>query len=101
MPILTPNFLREVHNGNSDGSLLPTSPIINRLMYNLLRARYTEEGCRNAVVRPVIPVEYLGEVGKSQAVRRDPLFRLVWVPQSNDRVSARLRAMLAEQANPI
>ena len=97
VPVLTPKFLQEAHSGEiSIDSLLPTSPIINRYMYTLLRARYTEEGCRNTMVRPVIPEEFLSLVGQCTAVKRDPLFRLVWTPLNEDRVLARVRGMLVE-----
>ena len=43
MPILTPKFLREIHGqitGDSESlGLLPTSPILNKYMYNLARSR--------------------------------------------------------------
>ncbi len=43
MPVLTEEFLDEVHGGGQGGGqgqqLLPTSPMLNRFMYTLLRAR--------------------------------------------------------------
>ena len=57
MPILTPKFLREIHgqiSGNSGSmGLLPTSPILNKYMYNLARSQYTQNGCKNLKVRPL------------------------------------------------
>ena len=54
MPILTPKFLREIHGqitGDSESlGLLPTSPILNKYMYNLARSQYTQNGCKNLKV---------------------------------------------------
>ncbi len=102
VPILTPNLLREFHGAagdvvDSDG-LVPTSPVINRFVYTLLRSRYVDAGCRNEVVRPVIPLKYVSTVGGSSAVKKDPLLRLVWVSMSKDKFAGRLRGMLAEHA---
>ena len=55
MPILTPKFLQEIHGkicGNNDSlGLLPTSPVLNKYMYNLARSQYTQNGCKNLKVR--------------------------------------------------
>ena len=97
MPILTPTFLQHIHGANQDdGSLLPTCPIVNRYMYTLLRARFVSLGCRNTIIRPVIPQEYTSSVGSSLVVKNDPLFRLVWVPLVENRVEGRVKAMLGE-----
>ena len=105
IPILTPQLLKDFHNGNVGNddpdsaaidSLTPTSPVLNRYLYTLLRARYSDVGCRNTMVRPIIPMEYLKIVGQAQVVRRDPLLRLIWVPQKEDRILGRLKGMLSE-----
>ena len=99
VPVLTPSFLREIHNNrsNADSSnLLPTSPMLNRLVYQLMRARYAEAGCRNTMVRPVIPAEYNAVVSVDKVVRLDPILRLVSVPTDGDRLEKRARGMLAE-----
>eukprot|EP00096_Caligus_rogercresseyi_P012480 TRINITY_DN5232_c0_g1_i1.p1 TRINITY_DN5232_c0_g1~~TRINITY_DN5232_c0_g1_i1.p1 ORF type:complete len:445 (-),score=113.80 TRINITY_DN5232_c0_g1_i1:2759-4093(-) len=101
MPILTPELLDNFHGGAGDedeggSSLLPTSPLLNHFIYNLARARYTENGCRNTMIRPLIPLEYLKGVGQSQVVRRDPLLRCVWIPLKEERVLGRVKGMLTE-----
>ena len=105
VPILSPNVVREFHGaaaaeggGGEDGGLVPTSPMINRFMYTLLRSRYVDAGCRNEVVRPVLPTQYMALLGASPAIKKDPLLRLVWVPLREEKVKARLRGMLAETA---
>ncbi|TRY73720.1 hypothetical protein TCAL_05846 [Tigriopus californicus] len=96
VPILTPNYLREIHNGSGpDGEgLLPTSATLNRFLYNCLRARYAQEGCKNKVVRPIIPSEYLAQISRCQAVQIDPVLRSVWIPMDRTRVEGRLKSML-------
>lgn len=103
MPLLTPQFLSEIHAGNSreeeeemcsSSSLLPMSPLINRFMYTLLRARFANEKCRNKSVRPVIPTNYERQVGNSTLVKQDPIFRLVWVSQEAEKLKGRIRSML-------
>ena len=103
IPILSPNVVREFHgaamaggDGEEGGSLVPTSPLINRFMYTLLRSRYVDAGCRNEVVRPVMPTQHLSRLGASPAIKNDPLLRLVWIPLREEKVKARLRGMLAE-----
>lgn len=106
MPVLTPNFLREIHNNgrgsddddNASSSLVPTSPLVNRLMYNLMRARYAEAGCRNTMIRPVIPAPFLGQLSGCSAVKADPMFRLIWVPDEEGKLKGRVRGMLAQKA---
>lgn len=104
IPILTPNFLQHVHGVNhegDDGSLLPTCPIVNRYMYTLLRARFVNLGCKNTIIRPVIPQEFVRTVGQATVIKNDPLFRLVWVPLAEDRVVGRAKAMLGEFAKKV
>ncbi len=46
MPVLTQDFLTEIHGGaggDAAEGLLPTSPMLNRYMYTLLRARCVDE----------------------------------------------------------
>ncbi|CAM6055073.1 unnamed protein product [Sphagnum tenellum] len=96
MPILTPKLLTEIHVGGiNEAGLLPTSPSINRFMYTLLRARYTEAGCRNTMIRPIIPEEHLAKVGQASAVKLDPLFRSAWVSLEETRLQKRLQGMLS------
>jgi hypothetical protein len=106
MPLLTPNFLREIHsgtNGDETAPLMPVSPILNRYMYVLMRSRYTAENCRNTMVRPILPEEFVLAVKNSTAVAGDPIFRHVWMvmtgseaPDNNERLILRVRAMLGQ-----
>lgn len=106
MPILTPAFLKDIHgnntgggdNENNDLGLLPTSPILNRYMYNLARSQYTAAGCKNYKVRPIIPVDVLPAVRQSKAVKIDPLMSHSWIPLTEERLTGRLKGMLHEFA---
>ena len=99
MPILTPKFLGEIHgqiSGNSDAGLLPTSPILNKYMYNLARSQYTQNGCKNLKVRPLIPLHCLSQVKGSNAVKLDPLLAHTWKALKPDLLTSRLKAMMNE-----
>jgi len=109
MPILTPKFLQEIHGkicGNNDSlGLLPTSPVLNKYMYNLARSQYTQNGCKNLKVRPLIPLHCLTQVKNSNAVRMDPLLAHTWKALKEDMVKSRFKALMAEcikrRQNPI
>jgi len=98
IPVLTPKFLHEIHGEDldSDDCLLPTAPILNRYMYTLARTQYTQAGCKNMKVRPVIPPEVLREVRTSNAVKIDPLLNSSWVPLNEERFVPRIKGMLNE-----
>jgi len=99
VPVLTPKFLHEIHGeglDNEDEGLLPTAPILNRYMYTLARTQYTQAGCKNLKVRPVIPQDVLREVRTSNAVKIDPLLNSSWVPLNEERFVPRVRGMLNE-----
>jgi len=99
MPILTPKFLTEIHGkitGSDNAGLLPTSPILNKFMYNLARSQYTSNGCKNYKVRPLIPTQCLGQVKNSNAVKLDPLLAHTWKALKEDQVKSRLRSMMNE-----
>jgi len=100
MPILTPKFLREIHGqitGDSESlGLLPTSPILNKYMYNLARSQYTQNGCKNLKVRPLIPLHCLTKVKNSNAVKMDPLLAHTWKALREDLVKSRFKSMMAE-----
>jgi len=99
MPILTPKFLTEIHGniqGSDNAGLLPTSPILNKFMYNLARSQYTSNGCKNYKVRPLIPAQCLSPVKNSNALKLDPLLAHTWKVLKQDQVQSRLRAMMAE-----
>lgn len=99
MPILTPRFLTEIHGkieGTDNAGLLPTSPILNKFMYNLARSQYTSNGCKNYKVRPLIPTNCLGQVKNSNAVKLDPLLAHTWKALKEDQVKSRLKSMMNE-----
>jgi len=98
IPVLTPKFLQEIHGEglDSDDGLLPTAPILNRYMYTLARTQYTQAGCKNVKVRPVIPPEVLREVRTSNAVKIDPLLNSSWVPLNEERFVPRVKGLLNE-----
>lgn len=99
MPILTPKFLHEIHgkvDSNSDTGLLPTSPVLNKFMYNLARSQYTQNGCKNYKVRPLIPPSLLSIVRNSNAIKMDPLFASTWKVLKEDQLKSRLKAMMGE-----
>jgi len=100
MPILTPKFLQEIHGQISRDSeflgLLPTSPVLNKYMYNLARSQYTQNGCKNLKVRPLIPLHCLTKVKNSNAVRMDPLLAHTWKAMREDMVKSRFKALMAE-----
>jgi len=100
MPIITPNLLTEIHSKageeSANGSLLPLSPVLNRFMYNQLRARFSAAGCKNTMVRPVIPQEMITCV--REIVEKDLLLRVVWVTTVEDQLIKKIRSMLANMA---
>ena len=98
MPILTPNFLRDIHSdiNDSGAGLIPTCPLLNKYMYNLARSQYTRNGCKNYKVRPLIPTQFLGSVKNSNAVKLDPLLTHTWRVLKEDQVKPRLVAMMKE-----
>ena len=67
-----------------------------RYMYTLARAQYTRAGCKNYKVRPVIPLEHLREVRTCNAVTVDPILNHVWIPMTNEKMTARLKGLLQE-----
>jgi len=99
MPVLTPMFLQEIHcnfGDNDDDGFMPTSPMLNRYMYQLARTQYTQAGSKNMKVRPVIPLPVLRQIRMSNAVKIDPLLNSSWVPLNEERVTRRIDGMLKE-----
>lgn len=98
IPVLTPKFLHEIHGEGleNDDGLLPTSPVLNRYMYTLARTQYTQAGCKNMKVRPVIPPDVLREIRLSNAVKIDPLLNSSWVALNKERFLPRINGMLKE-----
>jgi hypothetical protein len=65
-------------------------------MYNLARGHYTQNGCKNYKVRPLIPPGCLAEVKDSNAVKMDPLLAHTWKVLKEDQLKARLKALMGE-----
>jgi len=94
MPILTPNFLQDLHEGGeSQGPPAPTSPLINKYIYSLLRTQYVSSGCKNLKVRPLLPREHESLIGTSKPLNHEPLFRM-WNYSDRDTVEKRITAMV-------
>lgn len=62
----------------------------------MARSQYTQNGCKNRKVRPLIPLNCLGQVRNSNAVKLDPLLASTWKVIKDDQVTSRLKAMVAE-----
>jgi len=93
MPILTPQLLRDLHENEVDGPPAPTSPLLNKYIYSLLRTQYVSCGCKNLKVRPLIPQQFEPLVAKSKPVSSEPLFRM-WNYTDRETVEKRLNAMV-------
>ena len=65
-------------------------------MYTLARTQYTQAGCKNLKVRPVIPPDVLREIRTSNAVKIDPLLNSSWVPLNQERFLPRIEGMANE-----
>ena len=56
--------------------------------------RFSDEGCRNTMIRPIIPTKYHAQMSKLDAVNRDPLFRLIWITDKDQQLMDRAKFML-------
>ena len=88
-------FLIEIFGGKNAANFLILSNT-SRYMYTLARTQYTQAGCKNVKVRPVIPPEVLREVRTSNAVKIDPLLNSSWVPLNEERFVPRVKGLLNE-----
>jgi len=94
MPILTPQFLQDLHNpALSAGPPAPTSPMINKYIYTLLRSEYVSNGCQNIKVRPAIPAQFIEQLYKCKPVMTEPLFKM-WKETDLETMKSRLSAMI-------
>lgn len=94
MPILSPELFRDLHQaGESQGPPAPTSPLINKYIYSLLRTQYVSNGCKNLKVRPLLPAEFEPFIGKSKPLVSEPLFRM-WNYTDRETVTKRVNAMV-------
>merc|ERR1711994_436868 len=76
--------------------LAPTSPILNKYLYNLARSQYAQNGCKNYKVRPMIPPLFLGQIRNSNAVKGDTLFANTWKLLKEDLIISRFRSLVNE-----
>lgn len=94
MPILTPDFLQDLHNPNiPPGPPGPTSAMINKYVYTLLRSEFVANGCQNSKVRPAMPVEFVEQLYRCKPVQAEPLFKM-WKHTDLQTMQTRLRAMI-------
>lgn len=95
MPILTPRFLQELHNNSSgpEGPPAPTSPLINKYIYTLIRSQFVSNGCKNIKVRPILPQEFESQLGRSKPVTCEPLFKM-WKYADRESIRSRILAMV-------
>lgn len=91
MPILTPDYIQDLHNPTIPGPPAPASAMINKYVYTLLRSEFVANGCQNMKVRPAMPKQYLDQLYKCKAVLTDPLLKM-WkhtdIPTMRARVGA-------------
>jgi len=105
MPILTPVYLQELHdNSIPAGPPAPTSAMINKYIYTLLRSDYVARGCQNTKVRPAIPSQYIDQLYRCKPVQVEPLFKM-WkeadVATTKARVTAIVRMWVKKQQIPV
>jgi len=93
MPILTPEFLQDLHNPFvPTGPPAPTSQMINKYVYTLLRSEYVGAGCQNHKVRPLIPRDFIEQLSRCKPVLTEPLFKM-WKDTELPTMKSRLGAM--------
>jgi len=77
MPILTPQYLQDLHDSSIPaGPPAPTSAMINKYIYTLLRSEYVAQGCQNTKVRPCMPQQFVEQLYKCKPVQVEPLFKM-------------------------
>lgn len=92
MPLLTPEYLQDLHDPNvPQGPPAPTSAMINKYIYTLLRSEYVARGCQNTKVRPAIPAQFVEQVYRCKPVQVEPMFKM-WkvadIPTTKSRLAA-------------
>lgn len=94
MPVLTPQFLQDLHSPSTGASPpAPTSPMINKYIYILLRSQYVSNGCQNQKVRPILPSEYVNQLFQCKPLISEPLFKM-WREADLDTMRSRLGAII-------
>jgi len=94
MPILTPDYLQDLHNPSiPPGPPGPTSAMINKYVYTLLRSEFVASGCQNFKVRPALPSEFVEQLCRCKPVQAEPLFKM-WKHTDLQTMKSRLGAMI-------
>jgi len=94
MPILTPDYLMDLHNPTIPaGPPSPTSAMINKYIYTLLRSEYVANGCQNFKVRPALPIEFVDQLHRCKPVQAEPLFKM-WKHTDLVTMRNRVKAMI-------
>lgn len=77
MPLLTPEYLQDLHDSNIPvGPPAPTSAMINKYIYTILRSEYVARGCQNTKVRAAIPGQFIEQLYRCKPVQAEPLFKM-------------------------
>jgi len=94
MPILSPQLMLDLHQGGEmRGPPGPTSALINKYIYALLRTQYVSNGCQNTKVRPLMPVQFEPVIGNSKPITSEPLFRM-WGYSDRQAIVKRIEAII-------
>jgi len=94
IPILTPEYLQTLHNPTIPaGPPAPTSAMINKYVYTLLRSEFVANGCQNLKVRPAMPIEFVDQLYRCKPVLTEPLFKM-WKHTDNRTMRSRVGAMV-------
>jgi len=94
IPILTPEYLQDLHNPSIPaGPPGPTSAMINKYVYTLLRSEFVSHGCQNLKVRPALPRDYVEQLYRSKPVQAEPLFKM-WKHTDLQTMRSRIGAMI-------
>lgn len=94
MPILTPEYLQDLHNPSIPaGPPAPTSAMINKYVYTLLRSEFVANGCQNLKVRPAMPSIFVDQLYRCKPVQTEPLFKM-WKHTDLQTMRARVGAMI-------
>jgi len=94
MPILTPEYLQDLHNPSiPPGPPGPTSAMINKYVYTLLRSEFVANGCQNLKVRPALPSVFVEQLYRCKPVQAEPLFKM-WKHTDLQTMRARVGAMI-------
>eukprot|EP00088_Acartia_fossae_P013718 TRINITY_DN17256_c0_g1_i2.p1 TRINITY_DN17256_c0_g1~~TRINITY_DN17256_c0_g1_i2.p1 ORF type:complete len:475 (-),score=155.06 TRINITY_DN17256_c0_g1_i2:718-2142(-) len=94
MPILSPQLMIDLHQGGEmRGPPAPTSALINKYIYSLLRTQYVSNGCQNTKVRPLMPIQFEPMIGNSKPVTAEPMFRM-WGYADRHAITKRIEAII-------